>query len=64
MIAVNPNPELIKRQLGHSSIRVTFDVYGHLFPDESDKMADALETLWNADQMRTRPVALVATLDS
>jgi integrase len=63
MIAVNPNPELIKRQLGHSSIRVTFDVYGHLFPDESDKMADALETLWNADQTRTRPVALVATLD-
>ena len=47
MIAVNPNPQLIKQQLGHGSISTTFDFYGHLFPDESDKLVDALEIQWN-----------------
>jgi len=48
MIAVNPNPQLIKQQLGHATISTTFDIYGHLFPDESDKLAEALETQWNS----------------
>jgi integrase len=47
MIAVNPNPQLIKQQLGHGSISTTFDFYGHLFPDESDKLVDALEIQWS-----------------
>jgi integrase len=50
MIAVNPNPQLIKQQLGHGTISTTFDIYGHLFPDESDKLADALDAQWNRKQ--------------
>ncbi len=59
MIRANPNPELVKRQLGHSTIQVTFDLYGHLFPDEADRLAEALEGVWNAsqaDQRRTMPL--------
>lgn len=59
MIRANPNPELVKRQLGHSTIQVTFDLYGHLFPDEADRLAEGLEGVWNAsqaDQGRTMPV--------
>jgi integrase len=48
MITVNPNPQLITEQLGHGSISTTFNFYGHLFPSESDKLADALETQWNS----------------
>lgn len=34
------NPKQIQRLTGHSSIKVTFDVYGHLFADaEADQRA-------------------------
>jgi integrase len=37
------NPKQIKRLMGHSSIKVTFEVYGHLFADpEADQRA-----VWN-----------------
>jgi integrase len=40
------NPKQIQRLMGHSSIKVTFDVYGHLFADaEADQRA--AETLQN-----------------
>lgn len=29
-------PKVIQRQLGHSSITMTLDHYGHLFPDAVD----------------------------
>jgi integrase len=29
--------------MGHSSITMTFDVYGHLFEDANDVAADAIE---------------------
>ncbi|WIG51012.1 MAG: hypothetical protein OJF48_001929 [Afipia sp.] len=36
------NPKQIQRLMGHSSIKVTFDVYGHLFADdEADQRAAA-----------------------
>ncbi|TWI05149.1 phage integrase family protein [Bradyrhizobium daqingense] len=39
------NPKQIQRLMGHSSIKVTFDVYGHLFADaEADqRAAEALQ---------------------
>jgi len=34
------NPKQIQRLMGHSSIKVTFDVYGHLFADtDADRRA-------------------------
>ena len=34
------NPKQIQKLMGHSSIKVTFDVYGHLFADdEADQRA-------------------------
>ncbi|MFX8907106.1 tyrosine-type recombinase/integrase [Acinetobacter baumannii] len=30
------NPKQIQRLMGHSSIKVTFDIYGHLFADADD----------------------------
>ena len=33
------NPKEIKSLMGHSSIKVTYDVYGHLFQDHEDRRA-------------------------
>lgn len=36
-------PKSVQERMGHSSIQVTFDTYGHLFPrgDDSDELAAA-----------------------
>lgn len=36
----------IKERLGHSSITTTIDVYGHLFPDKQDSIANKLDSLF------------------
>lgn len=37
------SPKAVQTRMGHSSIQVTFDTYGHLFPaaDEAQALADA-----------------------
>lgn len=40
MIAIGANPKYIQTQMGHSSIKVTFDIYGHLF--QTERYADQL----------------------
>jgi integrase len=50
MISVNESPETVKRQLGHSSIKVTFDVYGHLFPSSIEALAEGLDRLYRASK--------------
>jgi len=39
------HPKAIQQYLGHNTISVTLDRYGHLFPDEQDRVADALDTV-------------------
>jgi hypothetical protein len=42
--------------MGHSSITVTLDRYGHLFPSLGVAVADGLEeTYWTAQAERTPP---------
>lgn len=41
LILLGANPKYIQDQLGHASINVTFDIYGHLFKNE--RSADLLE---------------------
>jgi len=38
-IANNANAKEIMALMGHSSVKVTFDIYGHLFPDNHDERA-------------------------
>jgi integrase len=39
----NLPPKVIQTRLGHASITMTFDVYGHLFPEGDDTGLDAAE---------------------
>jgi len=48
LIASDPHPHHVKEHLGHSSIRVTMDTYGHLHGDKKDEIALRLEHLWTA----------------
>lgn len=45
LIAQAAHPKAIQQHLGHSSISVTLDRYGHLFPDQQDQVADALDEI-------------------
>jgi integrase len=45
LIAAGAHPGLVREHLGHSSIRVTMDVYGHLYEDTKDEIAQRLQTI-------------------
>ncbi|NEE02073.1 tyrosine-type recombinase/integrase [Phytoactinopolyspora halotolerans] len=49
-IAAGTPPKVVQRILGHASITITLDLYGHLYPDEMDQWADRLgeiaATVW------------------
>lgn len=42
-IATGAHPLTVKERLGHSSITVTMDRYGHLFPAQDQALAEALD---------------------
>jgi integrase len=41
-IAAGAHPKAIQQRMGHSSIMVTLDRYGHLFPEMDERLADRL----------------------
>ena len=45
MVAAGAHPKYLQAQMGHSSIRVTLDLYGHLFPDAFADVGPALDRL-------------------
>lgn len=46
-IALGAHPKAIQERLGHSSITVTLDRYGHLFPKLDEALTERLDTLRN-----------------
>lgn len=43
LIKTGAHPKAVQGHLGHSTITVTMDVYGHLYPDEMDALAERLD---------------------
>jgi hypothetical protein len=43
-------PESIQGYVDHSSITVTLDTYGHLYPEERKKIAAGLESAYRGAQ--------------
>ncbi|MDO5533198.1 MAG: tyrosine-type recombinase/integrase [Propionibacteriaceae bacterium] len=71
-IASGADVKVVQQMLGHKSATMTLDLYGHLFPDRLDVVADAMEAArlagstaadqaaigsGSCDQMVTMPVA-------
>jgi integrase len=46
LIAQGAHPKAIMERLGHSSIQVTLDRYGHLFPSLDETLTDGLEATY------------------
>ena len=42
-IAAGANIKVVQTRLGHKSATMTLDLYAHLFPDQQDQVADALD---------------------
>jgi integrase len=45
MVAAGAHPRYLQAQMGYSSIRVTLDLYGHLFPDANRSVLAELDRL-------------------
>ncbi|MDQ1514680.1 MAG: hypothetical protein QOE80_510 [Actinomycetota bacterium] len=48
LIGLGAHPKVIQERLGHSSIMVTMDVYGHLFPSLNEAMTERLDEVFRA----------------
>lgn len=58
LFAENTSPKLIQAHLGRSTIGVTFDHYGHLFPCDMDRIAEALDARRAAGSLSSGPIPL------
>ena len=53
-IASGANVKVVQQMLGHKSATMTLDLYGHLFPDQLDEVADAMDAARTIeDSLRT-----------
>ena len=43
MIRAGYPPKMLQEIMGHASITMTLDLYGHLYPGEMDRYADRLD---------------------
>jgi len=63
--AQGAHPLTVKERLGHSSITVTMDRYGHLFPAQDAALAEALDKVLRASlddsASRSEPVRRLHT---
>jgi integrase len=59
-IGAGGNVKVVQQMLGHATASMTLDLYGHLFPDQLDDVADRLDVIGraaadiSADYLRTR----------
>jgi integrase len=62
-ISAGANVKVLQTLLGHKTATLTLDRYGHLFPDDLGRIADAFDTAAGAtaDALRTTPALRVVT---
>lgn len=60
-IADGAHPKALQYNMGHSSITVTLDLYGHLFPSVGLAIADGLEARFQAAKAGTEASGATVT---
>ena len=60
LIAQGETAAYVRDQMGHSSIKVTFDTYGHLFQAAARKPAPATRSRWPMRRFATRRKPVLA----
>ncbi|MFC8824946.1 tyrosine-type recombinase/integrase [Streptomyces sp. NPDC057137] len=61
-IAAGADVKVVQLMLGHKSAAMTLDIYGHLWPDRLDEVADALDMKRERLLLRSRVAAAVLRL--
>lgn len=54
LIANGADPKIIQRRMGHSTISITFDLYGHVMPEKDIAITEALGSLYLDDEQAAR----------
>ncbi len=62
LIADGHHPKAIMELMGHSTINVTLDTYGHLFPSLMEAVASGLDAAYRAAVSAPTPTADVRAL--
>ena len=60
LLSNGESPVYVKEQLGHSSIQITVDIYGHLIPSSNRKAVNALDNPQPAKTEKPQPLEIVA----
>ena len=55
LIANGETAAYVRDQMGHSSIKVTFDTYGHLFPGRGKDASDRYEKAMRDAREKSKP---------
>jgi integrase len=55
LIQLGAHPKAIQERLGHSSITITMDVYGHLFPSVAEALTERLDEVFLAARSAPEP---------
>jgi integrase len=56
LIASGENPKAVQEFMGHSTITMTFDLYGHLFPGSRDEARARMDTYLEAELVEAGPI--------
>ncbi len=54
-ISAGASVKAVQRMLGHSSAQLTLDRYSHLYDDDLEALADAMQSRYGAAQVRPKP---------
>ena len=64
LIEQGAHPKLLQARLGHETITMTLDTYGHLFPSVEEALAGVLDQLYTPGPVAMPPVDLAARRES
>jgi len=58
------HPKIVQEHLGHSSISITFDRYGHLYKTDTQRLADALDAAYTTGLVIPEAVDTIRVADN
>lgn len=58
------HPKIVQEHLGHSSISITFDRYGHLYETDTQRLADALDAAYSTGLVAPETIQAIPVADS
>jgi hypothetical protein len=58
------HPKIVQEHLGHSSISITFDRYGHLYETDTQRLADALDAAYSTGLVAPETIQTIPVADS